>query len=262
MKLNKQNLVNKLGYTKVQADWYLKMATLIPVENDNTVDGRKLHEVLGSKRQFADWIKQRIEKYEFVENVDFTSVHKFVNVKFTQDEVNAMSPQQRSRHGITTEYKLTLNMAKELSMIENNEQGKEFRKYFIMSEEIAHKALSWELEREDNVKAHESLTATFKREYMAKHGNREPKGWMYGQLQNDVYWIVFGIEASSIKQVLEIKHYESIPNNVQEQIDKALTWTYNRMETLIEMGMIDDRDERANKVAEMFDKKFGGIIEF
>ena len=33
----------------------------------------------------------------FVENVDFTSVHKFVNVNFTQDEVDAMSPQQRSR---------------------------------------------------------------------------------------------------------------------------------------------------------------------
>lgn len=262
MKLNKQNLVNKLGYTKVQADWYLKMATMIKVEDDGTVDARKLHEVLGSKRQFADWIKQRIEKYDFVENVDYTSVHKFVNVNFTQDEVNAMSPQQRSRYGITTEYKLTVNMAKELSMIENNEVGKEFRKYFIMSEEIAHKAIGWENTRESNVIAHEELTATFKREFMDKHNGRQPQGWMYGQLQNDVYWIVFGVDANSMKEVLEIKHYESIPNNVVQQIDEALTWTYNRMQMLIEMGMIDNREERTNKVAEMFDKKFGGIIEF
>ncbi len=250
MKLNKQNLVNKLGYTKVQADWYLKMAMLIKVEDDGTVDGRKLHEVLGSKRQFADWIKQRIEKYGFVEDVDFVKL--------------ASQNCETKKHGgqNAIEYKLTVNMAKELSMIENNEVGKEFRKYFIMSEEIAHKAIGWENTRESNVIAHEELTATFKREFMDKHNGRQPQGWMYGQLQNDVYWIVFGVDANSMKEVLEIKHYESIPNNVVQQIDEALTWTYNRMQMLIEMGMIDEREERTNKVAEMFDKKFGGIIEF
>lgn len=253
MKLNKQNLVNKLGYTKVQADWYLKMATMIKVEDDGTVDGRKLHEVLGGKRQFADWIKQRIEKYGFVENVDYVCISQ-----------KCETQRKNGQRGITvtTEYKLTVNMAKELSMIENNEQGKEFRKYFIMSEEIAHKAIAWEDKRDDNIKAHEELTATFKREFMDKHNGRQPQGWLYGQLQNDVYWIVFGVDANSMKEVLEIKHYESIPNNVVQQIDEALTWTYNRMQMLIEMGMVDEREERTNKVAEMFDKKFGGIIEF
>ena len=131
-----------------------------------------------------------------------------------------------------------------------------------MSEEIAHKVVGWEDKREDNIKAHEELTATFKREFMDKHNGRQPQGWLYGQLQNDVYWIVFGVDANSMKEVLEIKHYESIPNNVVQQIDEALTWTYNRMQMLIEMGMVDEREERTNKVAEMFDKKFGGIIEF
>ena len=248
MKLNKQNLVNKLGYTKVQADWYLKMATLIKVEDDDTVDGRKLHEVLEVNTRFNDWISKRIEKYGFIENVDYFS--------FTQKIVKPNGGRP------TTEYKLTVNMAKELSMIENNEQGKEFRKYFIMSEEIAHKVVGWEDKREDNIKAHDELTATFKREFMDKHNGRQPQGWLYGQLQNDVYWIVFGVDANSMKEVLEIKHYESIPNNVVQQIDEALTWTYNRMQMLIEMGMVDEREERTNKVAEMFDKKFGGIIEF
>ena len=249
MKLNKQNLVNKLGYTKVQADWYLKMATMIKVEDDGTVDGRKLHEVLEVKSRYNDWINNRIKKYGFIENVDYKVANKILVAK-----------QHGGQNAI--EYKLTVNMAKELSMIENNEVGKEFRKYFIMSEEIAHKVVSWEDKREDNIKAHEELTATFKREFMDKHNGRQPQGWLYGQLQNDVYWIVFGVDANSMKEVLEIKHYESIPNNVVQQIDEALTWTYNRMQMLIEMGMVDEREERTNKVAEMFDKKFGGIIEF
>ena len=101
---------------------------MIKVEDDGTVDGRKLHEVLGSKRQFADWIKQRIEKYDFVENVDYT----VQNLISQNCESKKHGGDRRS-----IEYKLTVNMAKELSMIENNEIGKEFRKYFIMSEEIA-----------------------------------------------------------------------------------------------------------------------------
>ena len=48
---------------------------LVPIYSDENaetlINGRELHEFLGSKRQFADWIKDRIEKYSFVENEDF-----------------------------------------------------------------------------------------------------------------------------------------------------------------------------------------------
>jgi len=47
---------------------------LIKIEKKNgieTVNARELHEFLESKRQFADWIKQRIENYSFVESQDY-----------------------------------------------------------------------------------------------------------------------------------------------------------------------------------------------
>lgn len=50
-------------------------------ENDRQeqlVDARELHTALNNKRQFSDWIKQRIEQYGFVENVDFATFHNFV----------------------------------------------------------------------------------------------------------------------------------------------------------------------------------------
>lgn len=75
-----------------------------------------MHEFLESKRQFADWIKQRIVKYKFIDNEDFT-IHKFVNGKATQ-----------------IEYVITVGMAKELSMVENNDKGQEARRYFIACE--------------------------------------------------------------------------------------------------------------------------------
>jgi len=84
-------------------------------ENVNTVDARELHEFLESKQDFSTWIKSRIQKYKFVQGVDFIQFHNFV--------------ESDSRARI--DYALTLDMAKELCMVENNEQGRKARKYFI-----------------------------------------------------------------------------------------------------------------------------------
>lgn len=87
------------------------------------MNARELHQKLGSKRDFSNWIQDRISKYGFVENQDFEVFNKFV---------------ENSKGGRPSkEYALSLDMAKELCMIENNEQGRLFRKYFIEVEKAA-----------------------------------------------------------------------------------------------------------------------------
>ena len=87
----------------------------------NAVNARELWGKLGSKTQFADWIKSRIEKYDFVDGVDFI-VQKILN-----GESRGFQP---------IDYFISLDMAKELSMVENNAQGKIARRYFIECEKI------------------------------------------------------------------------------------------------------------------------------
>lgn len=89
------------------------------------VNARELHQFLESKQQFTDWIKNRIEKYGFIEGEDYTSFHKIM----------------KRENGASTkkEYGLTLDTAKEISMVENNEKGKEARRYFIKMERMAQK---------------------------------------------------------------------------------------------------------------------------
>jgi Rha family phage regulatory protein len=82
-----------------------------------TVSARDLHCFLESKQDFSTWIKHRINQYGFVENNDFVLLHKIV------DQVSG------AKH--MTEYHLTIDMAKELSMVERNEKGKQARQYFI-----------------------------------------------------------------------------------------------------------------------------------
>lgn len=99
---------------------------LIPIENKGgkrAVNARMLHAFLENKRKFTDWINQRISQYGFVENQDFVSFHKFVKRETGATKV--------------TEYAISVDMAKELSMVENNEKGKMARQYFIRCEEVA-----------------------------------------------------------------------------------------------------------------------------
>lgn len=85
-----------------------------------TVNARELHEFLEVGRDFSNWIKQRIENYSFQEGLDFTT---------------ELAKSNGGRPSI--EYFISIDMAKELSMLQNSEKGKLARKYFIEMEKKA-----------------------------------------------------------------------------------------------------------------------------
>ena len=107
--------------------------SLIPVidheiggELQPCVNARELHKWLKSKYQFADWIKSRLKTYGFVENEDYVSF----------SEISEKPHGGRARK----QFLLTLDTAKELSMVENNEQGRVARRYFINCEKALRQA--------------------------------------------------------------------------------------------------------------------------
>ena len=84
-----------------------QIITLNLLDNpDHPVNARKLHGFLESKQQFADWIKNCINEYGFFENQDYILVSK-------NYEIKGRGGDRRS-----IDYFLTLDMAKELSMVE------------------------------------------------------------------------------------------------------------------------------------------------
>lgn len=89
------------------------------------VNARELHQILENGKQFTDWIQHRISKYGFTENLDFIGVHQIVNV-----ESGFFGLRQKE----IKEYHLTLDMAKELCMLERSELGRQARRYFIEME--------------------------------------------------------------------------------------------------------------------------------
>lgn len=102
---------------------------LIPVfsgqinhESVQLIDARELHAFLESKQDFSTWIKKRIVDYGFLQDVDFIIPQKNgaqKSIPYGNDKID---------------YHLNLDMAKEISMVERNEKGKQARRYFIECE--------------------------------------------------------------------------------------------------------------------------------
>jgi phage anti-repressor protein len=85
-------------------------------------NARDLHEFLQVGTKFADWISRRIEEYGFVEGEDF---------------ITTLLKTGKRSNVTQRDYHLTLDMAKELAMVENNARGREIRRYFIQCERQA-----------------------------------------------------------------------------------------------------------------------------
>lgn len=95
---------------------------LVPVYETSTgekvVYGTELHFVLEVKSRFNDWVKNRLNDCDAIENKDFQTL--------TKNLVGG---------GKQTEYIIQLVTAKEMAMLERNDKGKQVRRYFIKIEE-------------------------------------------------------------------------------------------------------------------------------
>lgn len=89
---------------------------LIPINYEGeqpTVSARDLHEALEIKSKYADWFKN-MSAYGFVENMDYFT--------FSKNLENG---------GRTIDHNISVDMAKQICMIQRSEKGKQYRQYFI-----------------------------------------------------------------------------------------------------------------------------------
>ena len=90
------------------------------------VDARELHRKLKVQTKFTNWFPRRVEEYKFDEGKDY----------FTENQLLPKNG-QKVFHRPRTEYFLTIDMAKEIAMVERTEVGKMIRNYFIEMAKIA-----------------------------------------------------------------------------------------------------------------------------
>lgn len=113
-----------------------------------TVSARELHEKLEVTERFNSWF-ERMLTYGFTKEVDFTSVKSFTVVNN-----GAKKP--------IDEYYLSLDMAKEICMIQRSDIGRRFRQYFIECEKNLTKSVEYSDIRTKSKKVRNQFTETLK----------------------------------------------------------------------------------------------------
>lgn len=91
------------------------MEELIAVNMDNqTVSARELHKEVGSTERFSAWFERQLQ-FGFIENEDYTGCKTF----------NTLAHQELQ------DYNLSVDMAKQICMVQKNEKAREIRQYLI-----------------------------------------------------------------------------------------------------------------------------------
>jgi phage anti-repressor protein len=103
------------------------------------VDYKLLHTALDIKTPAKQWFARLLEKYKFEEGEDY------VTVRFDLETVEGRKKVGLNNGSTVDTYLLTLDMAKEICMMQATPLGKSVRKYFITAEKVAVKYAKQEL---------------------------------------------------------------------------------------------------------------------
>ena len=201
------------------------------------INARIVHEWLGVKSRYATWITRRIEKYEFVEHVDYCIVYPAKNGKALN--LNDFS---------TKEYYLTPDCVKQLAMVESSDKGKLARLYFLDCEIKAN-------EKQQQLEDRQTLKVEFRPMTDAiADSHDEPKPYHFSNEADMINRVVLGMSAAKFKAHHEIGKNESVRDYMSELQIKAVIDLQRANTVFIQMG--DKYEDRKDKLTKMFKLRF------
>ena len=204
-------------------------------KENNTVSARELHNFLEIGTRFDKWFRRMCE-YGFNENDDFIRV----------------AQKCPTLGGIQTiiDYAITIDMAKEISMIQRTEKGKQARQYFIQCEKfIQDSKLTEEFKyyRKTGKIARKDLTDTIKEKLQPSNQ------FVYGNYTELGYLKVFGKKTKELKQERNLKPKDNLRNHfTPEELKEVLKVEEEIKSLIIAFNLMNiDKKEVYKKIKEI-----------
>ena len=161
------------------------------------VNARTLHNFLEVGRRFATWIVERIDEYGFVQDQDFL-------ISQNGETKIGRGGDRRSK-----DYHITIDMAKELAMVERNDKGREVRRYFIECERRLREGTSCALKELPSP----TLTASDQQTLSEIVDHRARECAHIGKAKAEIW--------SRLHRKFRIARYQQLP---REQLSAAITY--------------------------------------
>lgn len=255
-KFNKRQLLDQYGFTAEETQIILDYQKKLPilVENDDVegfcVNARDLWIQLDKPQgKFADWAKRKLISKKtkggiitFQENKDY--------IGFSQNCEKPIGGRP------TQEFSLTIECAKNLSMMENTDNGALCRQYFVLMEKAVKRNMKWELIRHPLREGYNKMKEALN-QYMNRMVQRDADNWDYKIEADALNVIATGFPAKEIRMFVGCK------DNITRD---SLTATYNeylmKLQELniIYLGMNLNRYDRYKMLKQSFDILFPDAV--
>ncbi|MHB9347058.1 antA/AntB antirepressor family protein [Enterobacter sp. JBIWA005] len=220
------------------------------------VSAKALHKALGVGNDFSTWIKLRIDEYGFSLSADYV-VFDSSDFRNQSSNFEQRSPEWVAKRGgdrRSKDYGLSLGMAKELAMVERNEQGRAVRRYFIQCEEALSRSvpeIASQYRRQ--LKARIGAANQFKPMCEALEASRAEQGKQtlprhYSNESNMIARIVLG--GMTAKQWAQTNGIDGEPRDSMSAVQlEHLTYLESTNITLIELGQ--DYQQRKDELTRL-----------
>jgi phage anti-repressor protein len=220
-------------------------------DGQKTVSARDLYAFLEIKKHFTEWMDDQLQRGFFIEDVDYQALHLKVKA----------GPGTQTK----TDYALTMDTAKEISMLSMTKQGKVARRYFIECEKELRQIkgkkeqkfiTDWDVKR-FMVKTNYKLQTDAIKENIIPYLNipKSKEGYIYSNEAELINFIVFGVTAKDWKK----KNPDLVKGgkNMRDYADYYQLNVLANMESfnsiLINKGM--PRDQRLQQLTEAAHKE-------
>ena len=243
--------LERIGRTEEEIDLVLKYQKRFPIILDNEdniekfcIDARMLYkEIIQSDdmSHFSRWMKRAIKNYGFAENIDFSMISPIGRIK------------EFAKGGDTKSktYTLSVDMAKQLAMIDKKESGFIARRYFIIMEQIVKDNKDWMEVRYPERKEYKDMCEMLSNN-VYKHSARVADKYDYAREANILNVIATGSEAQAIRSYFGISSQNELTRDSLEK-DYNEKLAFLQKQNMIYLGLDMPIVERVKMLIASFD---------
>jgi len=249
--------LERIGRTEEEIDLVLKYQKRFPIILDNEdniekfcIDARMLYkEIIQSDdmSHFSRWMKRAIKNYGFAENIDFSMISPIGRIK------------EFAKGGDTKSktYTLSVDMAKQLAMIDKKESGFIARRYFIIMEQIVSDNKEWLAVRDPEKVEYKKMSAEVDAwcfRIWHHHASRSE----YAVEADMLNLIVSGKTSQQLKAEYGVASNDMIRDYLKKEHNEELLFLEQQNQVLLLMDM--GFTERKNMLTKMHEVKFKNAI--
>ena len=245
--------LERIGCSNEEIQLVLDYQKRLPVlVNNEDVEGfcvntRQLHEQLGVKKKYADWIKARIKSYRFTENVDFILISPLREIK-----------KGRGGDVKSVDYMCTIDMAEDLAMVERTDIGETVRNYFKLMRDIVKRNVKWE-EVRCYERTHYKPMCDALSNFIQRSTGRSGDRYDFALEANRLNVIATGNRAQSLKNYFGIQTNELTRDSLEKEYNEKISFLQDQ--NILLLGMNMPIQDRLKMLISMFDIQYPNAVD-